>query len=90
MSRFQVRRLSSALIVQTRNSVDKTQVMLSTETIRKIAKFVYLVEILTNKSERNIPLGCCSHLGALIYIFVIYLEMLFLAQLTLDDKIITE
>jgi hypothetical protein len=73
-----------------RSSVDKTLGMLSKENIREIAKFFYLVKILANKSDRNIPLGCCSNFSGLIYLFVIYLKMLFQAQLSLDDKIIIE
>ena len=90
MSRFQVPRSPAACVVQARISLDKTQVMLSTETIKEIAKFYYLLTTLTNKPDRNILLGCCYHFSVLIYLFVIYLMMLFLAHLTLNDKIIIE
>jgi hypothetical protein len=84
MSRFQVGRSPTAFVVQTRSCLDKTQVTLSTETIKEIAKFDYLVTTLTNKPDKNILLGCCSHFSALIYLFVTYLMMLFLAQWTLN------
>jgi hypothetical protein len=71
MSRFQVRQSSSAFIVQARSSLNKTQVMLPTETIKEIAKFDYLVTELTNKPDKNTLLGCRSHFLC-SYLFVTF------------------
>jgi hypothetical protein len=73
MSRFQVRRSPAAFVVQARSSLDKTQVMLSTETIKEIAKFDYLITTLTNKPDKNILLGYCCHFLCsylCIYLFI--------------------
>jgi len=61
MSRLQVQRSPAAFVVHARSSLGKTQVMLSIETIKEIAKFNYLVTTLTNKPDKNILLRCCSH-----------------------------
>jgi hypothetical protein len=90
MNRFQVRRSLAICVVQARGSLDKTQVMLSTDSIKAIAKFNYLLTTKKIKPDRNILLGCCSHFIALIYLFVIYLMMLFLAHLTLNDTMTIE
>jgi hypothetical protein len=68
MSRFQVCRSPAAFIVQAQNSLDKTQGMLSTENIKEIAKFGYVLTTLTNKSDRSILHGCFSNFSALIYL----------------------
>ena len=69
-SRFQERRSAASFVVQARHSLDKTQAMLSTEVVQEIAKFDYLATTLTNKPSRNILLGCCNYLSALIHLFI--------------------
>jgi hypothetical protein len=49
MTRFQVGRSPATFVVEAQSSLNKTQVMLSKETIKEIAKFICLVTTLTNK-----------------------------------------